>query len=111
MRYSMFIVALPLTTLMAGPSFAASFVLCQAPDKEDIVIEQDAASFGEYSLTCISGGGFVADMTSAQGVFVIVDPGLGEDFGVEIGGMPVPGVQGTAGSANGAIFTLIMNVP
>jgi hypothetical protein len=50
-------------------------------------------------------------MTSAQGVFVIVDPGLGEDFGVEVGGMPVPDVQGTAGSANGAIFTLIMNVP
>lgn len=63
MRYSMSIAALPLTMLMAGSSFAASFVLCQAPDKEDIVIEQDAEKFGEHSLTCISGGGFVVDMT------------------------------------------------
>lgn len=57
--------AIALTALLATTehSFAASFVLCQAPDKEDIVIEQDAEKFGEHSLTCISGGGFVVDMT------------------------------------------------
>jgi hypothetical protein len=56
-----------------------------------------------------AGDGFTADMTSTQGMFVIVDPGLGEDFDVEIGGVS-QGLSGTAGSANGAIFTLIMNV-
>jgi hypothetical protein len=56
-----------------------------------------------------AGDGFTSDMTSTQGMFVIVDPGLGEDFDVEIDGMS-QGLSGTAGSANGAIFTLIMNV-
>lgn len=56
-----------------------------------------------------AGDGFATDMTSTQGMFVIVDPGLGEDFDVTIGGVS-QGLSGTAGSANGAIFTLIMNV-
>jgi hypothetical protein len=56
-----------------------------------------------------AGDGFTSDMTSTQGMFVIVHPGLGEDFDVEIGGM-AQGLSGTAGSANGAIFTLILNV-
>lgn len=57
-------IALSAVVVMTGPSVAASFVLCQAPDKEDIVIEQDAETFGNHSLTCISGGGFVVDMTA-----------------------------------------------
>ncbi|MFO7567726.1 MAG: hypothetical protein R6X02_34105 [Enhygromyxa sp.] len=56
------------------------------------------------------GSDFVSDMTSSQGVFVIVKPGLGETFGVEVDNTPVDGVSGTAGSAKGAIFTLIMNI-
>jgi hypothetical protein len=48
--------------------------------------------------------------TSQHGVFIIVQPALAETFGVMINGEPVEGVVGTAGSANGAIFTLIMNI-
>jgi hypothetical protein len=58
-----------------------------------------------------AGDGFTTDATSSQGVFIIADPGLGETFGVEIDGTKVDGISGTAGSANGAIFTLIMNIP
>ena len=58
-----------------------------------------------------AGDGFVSDATTSQGVFIIVKPGLGETFGLEVGGNPVDGLSGTAGSANGAAFTLIMNVP
>jgi len=45
--------------------------------------------------------------TSDLGVFVIIDPSLAEEFEVDVGGMVVGG--GTAGSTNGAIFTLIVN--
>jgi hypothetical protein len=58
-----------------------------------------------------AGDGFVDTVTTSNGVFVLVNPGLGEVFGLEIDGVPVAGETGTAGSANGAIFTLIFNVP
>lgn len=58
-----------------------------------------------------TGDGFVDTSTSSNGIFVLVKPGLGEVFGVSVGGVPVDGETGTAGSANGAIFTLIFNVP
>lgn len=45
--------------------------------------------------------------TTDTGIFIILDPALAEDFEVTSGGMVVGG--GTAGSANGAIFTLIVN--
>src|SRR5690606_20548741 len=48
-----------------------------------------------------AGDGFVTEATSGLGVFVIVKPGLGETFGVEVDGAAVPGIEGTAGSANG----------
>jgi hypothetical protein len=54
-------------------------------------------------------GTFTADMTSATGHFVIIGPGLGETFTVQMGGMDVSGV-GTAGSTNDAAFTLVMTV-
>jgi hypothetical protein len=84
-----------------GDPIAGAVVVPTDPDTSDAVIRylNDA------------GDDFVTDATSAQGVFVIVAPGLGETFGVEIDGAAVPGIEGTAGSANGAIFTLIMNVP
>jgi hypothetical protein len=58
-----------------------------------------------------AGDGFDDTSTSSNGIFVLVKPGLGEVFGLEVGGVPVDGETGTAGSANGAIFTLIFNVP
>lgn len=57
-----------------------------------------------------AGDGFVEDVTTSNGVFVLVKPGLGEVFGLEIDGVAVAGETGTAGSANGAIFTLIFNI-
>jgi hypothetical protein len=82
-----------------GDPYAGAVVVPTAPDTSSAVIRylNDA------------GDDFVSDMTTSTGVFVIVDPGLGETFDVEIGGNP-QGVTGTAGSASGAIFTLVMDV-
>lgn len=52
-------------------------------------------------------GTFSIDRTSDLGVFVIIEPALAEEFEVSVDGAVVGG--GTAGSANGAIFTLIVN--
>jgi hypothetical protein len=57
-----------------------------------------------------AGDGFVEGVTTSNGVFVLVKPGLGEVFGLEVDGVPIDGETGTAGSANGAIFTLIFNI-
>ena len=83
-----------------GEPVAGGVVVPTAPDSSNAVIRY----LNE------AGDGFIDTETSTMGVFVIVDPGLGETFGVELGGVPVDGVEGTAGSANGAIFTLIMDV-
>jgi hypothetical protein len=48
---------------------------------------------------------FTSDMTSPNGIFVLVRPGLAETFMVE-GGSSI----GTAGSAKGAVFVMILNV-
>jgi hypothetical protein len=73
-----------------------------------VSVDPDASSAKVRYLNA-AGDGFTTEMTSTQGMFIVVDPGLGEDFDVEIGGVS-QGLSGTAGSANGAIFTLIMNV-
>lgn len=52
-------------------------------------------------------GSWTEDGTGAAGIFVIINPSLAEEFSVQVDGNTVAG--GTAGSANGAIFTLIMN--
>lgn len=52
-------------------------------------------------------GTFSVDRTSDLGIFVIIEPALAEEFEVTVDGAVVGG--GTAGSANGAIFTLIVN--
>ncbi len=52
-------------------------------------------------------GTFNETETSDLGVFVILEPALAEEFEVSAGGMVVGG--GTAGSTDGAIFTLIVN--
>lgn len=54
-------------------------------------------------------GSFGTDRTSDLGIFVIIEPALAEEFEVSVGGAVVGG--GTAGSAPGAIFTLIVNAP
>jgi len=52
-------------------------------------------------------GSFGIDRTSDLGIFVIIEPALAEVFEVSVDGAVVGG--GTAGSANGAVFTLIVN--
>jgi hypothetical protein len=52
-------------------------------------------------------GSFSTDRTSDLGIFVILEPALAEQFEVTVDGAVVGG--GTAGSADGAIFTLIVN--
>ena len=78
-----------------GLPVAGAEVLSANPDTEAFVrYLQDDGSFG-------------IDRTSDTGIFVIIAPGLAEQFEVSVDGMVVGG--GTAGSANGAIFTLIVN--
>ncbi|WP_181234283.1 hypothetical protein [Enhygromyxa salina] len=75
-----------------------------------VVVPTDANGSGAViRYLNAAGDDFVTDATTTSGVFVIVNPGLGETFGVEVNGMD-QGITGTGGSANGAIFTLIMNV-
>ncbi len=84
-----------------GEPIAGAVVVSTEPDTSGAVIRY----LNE------AGDDFTTDMTSSQGIFVIVKPGLGEDFGVEVDGAPVDGVTATAGSANGAVFTAILDVP
>jgi hypothetical protein len=58
-----------------------------------------------------AGDGFTEDVTSDQGVFVLVKPALAEVFEVEVDGVLVEGVTVRAGTASGAVFTGIFNVP
>lgn len=52
---------------------------------------------------------FGTQMTSPTGIYVILEPELAEEFTPMIDGVEV-GFSGTAGSAGGAAFTLVMNV-
>jgi len=54
-------------------------------------------------------GTFNASATTDLGLFVILEPALAEEFEVTVAGMVVGG--GTAGSANGAIFSLAVDLP
>jgi len=54
-------------------------------------------------------GTFTDTETSDLGIFVILNPAVPEDFEASVGGMVVGG--GTAGSANGVVFTLIVTAP
>ncbi len=75
-----------------------------------VVVSVDGDTTGaKFRYLNEAGDGFTSDMTSAQGIFVVVSPGLGEEFDVEIGGES-QGLANKAGSAPGAIFTLIMNI-
>ncbi|MEZ4450816.1 MAG: hypothetical protein R3B09_15150 [Nannocystaceae bacterium] len=54
--------------------------------------------------------GFTSDMTSSNGIFILVKPGLAEEFTVDIGGTIHDEAVNKAGSAPGAAFTMILNV-
>jgi hypothetical protein len=54
-------------------------------------------------------GSFGTDATGPSGIFVILDPSLAEEFTPMMGGAAIGG-NGTAGSAAGAAFTLVLNV-
>lgn len=71
-----------------------------------VVASTDGAS-GAFIRYLQDDGSFGVDGTTDTGIFVILEPALAEEFEVSIGGAVVGG--GTAGSANGAIFTLIVN--
>jgi len=111
--------------LMADPEFANALPLGTAggvvglvrdaatgdPIADAVIVSTDPDTTGAViRYLNETGDGFVDTSTSSNGVFVLVKPGLGEVFGVEVGGVPVDGETGTAGSANGAIFTLIFNL-
>lgn len=64
MSRSILVLSLLLACLMAStPVAAASFILCTAAEKEDIVLELDSMEFEGQTLSCISGGDFIYDMT------------------------------------------------
>lgn len=59
-RYFLALVGLGAT---AQTSAGASFILCEAPDKADIIVELGARDFDGVELSCLSGGDFIVDMT------------------------------------------------
>jgi hypothetical protein len=71
------------------------------------VVTSTNAGSGAFVRYLEDDGSFSLDRTSVRGIFVILDPALAEQFQVTVDGAVVGG--GTAGSANGAIFTLIVN--
>ncbi|MEX1367809.1 MAG: hypothetical protein AB1Z98_32070, partial [Nannocystaceae bacterium] len=74
----------------------AGATIASVSDSSEAVIRylNDDGSFGEAE-------------TSDTGIFVILNPSVPESFEASVGGMVVGG--GQAGSANGVLFTLIIN--
>jgi len=79
-----------------------------APVAGAAVVPTDAGSPSTVRFLNLDGT-FNETETSDLGLFVILEPALAETFEVSVGGMPL-GV-GTAGSASGAIFSLVLTVP
>lgn len=75
-----------------------------------VVVSEKDGSTAVIRYLNEDGMGFNPDATSSNGVFVLLNPGLAEKFTVEVGGAPTM-LSGTAGSAKGAAFVLIFNVP
>lgn len=57
-----------------------------------------------------AGDAFDATETSSSGIFITVNPGLGEEFEAQMGGTAVDGADGTAGSTSGSLFILILDI-
>ena len=71
-----------------------------------VVSLKGAMSAAKIRYLADDGLGFSGDATSSTGIFVLVGPGLAEKFMVE-GGT----VEGTAGSAEKAVFVMILTEP
>jgi hypothetical protein len=71
-----------------------------------VVSVKGADSTAKIRYLAEDGMSFTSDMTSSNGIFVLVGPGLAEKFKVE-GGT----VEGTAGSAEKAVFVMILTEP
>jgi hypothetical protein len=57
-----------------------------------------------------AGDAFDGTETASSGIFIIVNPGLGENFDALMGGEPTDAPTGTAGSTNQSLFIMIMGV-
>ena len=78
-----------------------------APKAGAVVVSiKGASSTAKIRYLAADGLSFTGDATSASGIFVLVAPGLAEKFKVE-GGT----VEGTAGSAEKAVFVMILTEP
>ncbi|NRA33874.1 MAG: hypothetical protein HRU17_11065 [Polyangiaceae bacterium] len=57
------------------------------------------------------GTSFTTQGTASKGLFVILNPGVGESFTADIGAGPIEAVSGKAGATPGALFVTVLNVP
>ena len=71
-----------------------------------VVSVKGATSTAKIRYLAADGMSFTSDVTSSNGIFILVGPGLAEKFKVE-GGT----VEGTAGSAEKAVFVMILTEP
>ena len=71
-----------------------------------VVSVKGADSTAKIRYLAEDGMSFTSDATSSNGIFILVGPGLAEKFKVE-GGT----VEGTAGSAEKAVFVMILTEP
>lgn len=68
-------------------------------------VKADSKSFVRYLAD--DGMSFTSDATGSSGIFIVVNPGLAEEFTVEGN----PEITAKAGSAKGAAFVMILGVP
>jgi hypothetical protein len=87
----------------SGDPVAGAFVRPLSND----VINNDSNAVIRYLAD--DGLSFTEDGTGTSGVFVVVSPGLGENFGAEVDGSLVHVNPGTGGSASGAVFSLLLD--
>jgi hypothetical protein len=71
------------------------------------VVSSTEGGSGAFIRDLQDDGTFTTGQTSELGIFVILDPSLTEEFEATVDGAVVGG--GTASSANGAIFTLVID--
>jgi hypothetical protein len=72
------------------------------------VVAPDAADSGAVVRYVAADNTITTDMTTETGIFIVINAaGTGEDFSATMGGNTI--ASGTAGTANGVVFTLILN--
>jgi len=67
------------------------------------------AGSGAIIRYLVNDGTFNTAATGDLGLFIVLDPALAEVFEAELAGMPLG--EGTAGTAEGAVFTLVFTAP